>query len=150
MLKNKTKLEKFSNALGEKSFALMVYKNLTVLDMQKLRRKARENDCNIFVIKNTLSSRLLPEIKDFCKKNTLFAIGNDPLSALNTCTVFAKQLTPLCVSDRKSVITKDCDKLLSMTSMKDMYSKLILTVRSPMVKMLRLLQLHSENLAKSS
>ena len=145
MLKNKKKLEKFTQILENNSFALMEYRNLDVSDMEKLRKKARENECKLFVVKNTLSSRLLPELKTLCKNNTLFAIGNDSLSALNTCMEFKNNLTPLCVSDRRSLITKGCESLVHMRNIKDMYIKLILTLRHPMTKLLRICQMNLDN-----
>ena len=119
MLKNKKKLEKFTQILENNSFALMEYKNLDVSD--------------------------IPELKTLCKNNTLFAIGNDSLSALNTCMEFKNNLTPLCVSDRRSLITKGCESLVHMRNIKDMYIKLILTLRHPMTKLLRICQMNLDN-----
>lgn len=125
------------------------YAGLTVLDLTRLRRSAREAGVYLKIVRNTLARRALEGTRFECMREGLVGplllafSGEEPGSAARIIRDFSRQNEKLVVRlvavDGRLLPAGDIEKLANLPSLEQARSMLLGVMKAPMGKMVRLL-----------
>jgi large subunit ribosomal protein L10 len=133
------------------------YAGLTVSDMQKLRKQAKQAGVSVRVAKNRLAKIALDgtevsSIASLLKGPTLLAYSADPVAAAKVATDYAKANEKLVVlggaMGRTSLDPKGVETLASMPSLDELRAKLVGLVQAPATKIAQLANAPAAKLAR--
>ncbi len=122
---------------------LAQYRGVNVAGMSDLRRRARESDVHIQVVKNTLA-RLATQDTDFECLTEHFngplalAVANDPIAAAKTVSQFAKENSEFKIQtaafNGKLISAAEVEQLAAMPSREELLAQLLGTFTAPIQK----------------
>lgn len=133
---------------GAEAAMLAEYRGLTVAQMTELRRKAREANVYLRVVKNTLARRAVMGTEFECLKEHMvgplaFAASKDPLAAARVLSEFAKDNEPLKIKmgamGGKLMTPAEIEALAKLPSRAELLAMLAGTMQAPIAKFVRTL-----------
>jgi large subunit ribosomal protein L10 len=133
------------------------YAGLTVSDMQKLRKQAKQAGVSVQVAKNRLAKIALDgtevaSIASLLKGPTLLAYSTDPVAAAKVATDYAKVNEKLVVlggaMGKTSLDPNGVKTLASMPSLDELRAKLVGLIQAPATKLARLANAPAGKLAR--
>lgn len=147
-LKKQMQLNKFKEMIKSKDVVVLQMNKMNAEDNYLTRKKAREFNIKVFVIKNKLAKLVLP-----CKISgeTLFCIGDSikSLSLLN----HIKKLSPLILMEFKNNYNPYDNiqtlKTLGSFGLKGLQQSLILSLQNIPETLIRVLKIHLEKIENS-
>jgi large subunit ribosomal protein L10 len=160
-LEDKKTFVKEINAVAGESISVVAaeYRGLTVTEMTKLRRDARNAGVYLRVVKNTLARRAIEGTEFECMKETLkgpilLAFGkDDPGAAARVIKDFAKEHTALQAvslsTGGKLLPAEDLETLASLPTLDQARAMLLGVMMAPMTKLVRTLAEPSAMLART-
>ncbi len=146
--------------LSETSAMILAdYRGLSVKDMQDLRRRMRENGCEIKVYKNRLTMIALgdlgwPAMDEYLTGPTAFALtDSDPVTLAKTLSDFGKEHDALTLKagyvDGEVVGPEKLKALADLPSREELLAKLLGTLKNPMTGVVRVLDGPMSGLART-
>jgi large subunit ribosomal protein L10 len=134
---------------GASTVILADYRGLNVKDMQDLRRRMSENDCEVTVYKNRLTKIAVKELEmDYEEEHligpTAFALGyGDPVQLAKLVMDFAKEHTTLEVKaayvDDELVEAATVKALAALPSREELLAKLLGSLQNPVAGFVRVI-----------
>ena len=124
------------------------YRGLTVAQMNDLRRKARELNIYLRVVKNTLARRAVAGSNYECLKDQFvgplaFAISSDPVAVAKVLNDFAKDNDKLVIKagamSGKLMALEQVKALAELPSREQLLAMLVGTLQAPITKFVRTL-----------
>jgi len=124
------------------------YRGLTVAQMNDLRRKARESQIYLRVVKNTLARRAVEGSDYECLKDQFvgplaFAISSDPVAVAKVLSDFAKENDKLVIKagamSGKLMALEQVKALAALPSREQLLATLVATMQAPIAKFVRTL-----------
>ncbi len=119
---------------------LAEYRGVDVAGMSALRRKARESDVHIQVVKNTLARRAAKNTEFECLTEhftgpVAITVANDPVAAAKTVAEFAKQHDHFKIQTGafkgQLISVEEVQQLAMMPSREELLAKLLATLAAP-------------------
>lgn len=149
MEQKKAVVAEVSEALvGAEAAVIAEYRGLTVAQMTELRRKARESNVYLRIVKNTLA-RLAVEGSDFeCLKDQFtgplaFAVSSDPAAAAKVLNNFSKDNEKLVLRSGamlgRLMSMEELKALAMLPSREELLAKLLGTMQAPVQKFVQTL-----------
>jgi large subunit ribosomal protein L10 len=142
-------VSEFSARLAESSVVVVAeYRGLEVGAMTALRRKARESDVHLRVLKNSLARRAIADtpfvsLSDRLVGPLIYGVSKDPVAAAKVLNDFAKSNDKLAIkagSLAGSVLDANGVKALAtMPSREELLAKLLGTMQAPIATFVRTL-----------
>lgn len=133
---------------GAQAAVLAEYRGLTVAQMTELRRKARESNVYLRVVKNTLARRAVEGSGFECLKEKLvgplaFAASDDPVAVAKVLSAFAKdndklQITSGAMSG-KLISLAEIQALAKLPGRQELLATLLGTMQAPIQKFVQTL-----------
>ena len=127
---------------------LAEYRGLTVAQMTELRKRARDAQVYLRVVKNTLARRAIEGSSYECLKDQLmgplaFAISKDPVAAAKVLSEFAKENEQLRIKvgamDGKLMSFQQVQALAILPSRDELLAILLRTMQAPVQKFVQTL-----------
>jgi large subunit ribosomal protein L10 len=124
------------------------YRNLTVLDMTELRRKARGAGVYLRVVKNTLARRAVADtpfqgLSEQLVGPLAYGISTDPVAAAKVLSDYARTNDKLVIKGgamaNKVMSDRDVVTLASMPSREQLLAQLMGTMQAPVAKFVQTL-----------
>lgn len=133
---------------GAEAAVLAEYRGLTVTQMTELRRKARESDVYLRIVKNTLARRAV-EGSDFeCLKDQMagplaFAVSSDPAAAAKVLHDFSRENEKLVLKtgamSGKLMSMEELKALATLPGRAELLARLLGTMQAPVQKFVQTL-----------
>ncbi len=126
--------------LSSKLAVLAEYRGVDVAGMSDLRRRARESDVHIQVVKNTLARRAVKFTEFECLTEhftgpVAIAVANDPVAAAKTVAEFAKTHNEFKIQtgafQGQLISVEEVQQLATMPSRDELLAKLLATIAAP-------------------
>lgn len=127
---------------------LAEYRGLTVAQMTELRRRARQSDVFLRVVKNTLARRAVEGSSFECLKESFsgplaLAISRDPVAAAKVLADFAKDNEALRITagamSGKLMTLEQVQALAKLPAREQLLATLVGTLQAPIAKFVRTL-----------
>lgn len=138
-----------SGAIASARAAVLAeYRGLTVAEMTRLRRQARETGVWVRVVKNTLARRVIDGTEYQCLGDHLqgplvMALSSDPVAVAKVFSQFAKGKDNFRITvgamDGKLLREPDVQSLAKLPSREELLAMLVGTMQAPIAKFVRTL-----------
>ncbi len=139
-------LEKFKEASG---VIITDYQGLTAGKVNDLRRRLEKAGASYKVVKNTLSKRVLDELKIDASMKKLFkgvtglVFSKDYMAAIKALTAFAKENEKFKIKggyiESKAVSVDEIKALSSLPSKQELIAKFVVLLNSPIQRLINVL-----------
>lgn len=148
--KKRAVVDKVSGMAKQASLALAVdYQTMTANQMNQLRKRAREDDVSVYVVKNTLARKALSETPYGCMADelsgplALFFSNEEAAAAARLIKTFAKDNEGIEVKiialDGELRDLSDVSRLASLPSREQALSILLAVIKEPIAQLTRIL-----------